>query len=180
MCPNKNLRSRFGNIAAVALLIPLMMWGFWSESPLLPVTGAANKDWHPDTFWYEPWGSSGVHKGMDIFAPKGQMLVAPVPMLRLWRGELSKGGKVILALGPGFKLHYFAHLDSFEGNRWWLAAGSPIGTVGDSGNAKGKPPHLHYSLVSLLPRPWRLDFTTQGYKKVFYLDPVEYFSHSGI
>ena len=35
--------------------------------------------------------------------------------------------------------------------------GSPLGTVGDSGNARGKPPHLHYAILSLLPYPWRAD-----------------------
>jgi murein DD-endopeptidase MepM/ murein hydrolase activator NlpD len=46
-----------------------------------------------------------------------------------------------------------------------------VGTVGDSGNARGKPPHLHYAIVTLLPYPWRITGQTQGWKKAFFLDP---------
>ena len=47
--------------------------------------------------------------------------------------------------------------------------------MGDSGNAAGKPPHLHYSLVSLLPMFWRADEAPQGWKKMFFLDPTTHF-----
>lgn len=59
---------------------------------------------------------------------------------------------MVVALGPKWRLHYYAHLhsvDAYLGQP--LLAGSVLGTVGDTGNAKGKPAHLHYSIVSLLP-----------------------------
>jgi len=56
-----------------------------------------------------------------------------------------------------------------------LKSGSVIGEVGATGNAKGKQPHLHFSIVSTIPLPWRIDSSTQGYKKAFYLNPIEYF-----
>jgi hypothetical protein len=48
-----------------------------------------------------------------------------------------------------------------------------LGAVGDTGNARGKPPHLHYAVVTMIPYPWRADDSTQGYRKAFYLDPFE-------
>lgn len=41
------------------------------DEPLIPVAGATAKEWNPNSFWYEPWGVSGVHKGIDVFAPQG-------------------------------------------------------------------------------------------------------------
>lgn len=159
-----------GTLLAV-LLLP--------ENQRIPVAGAKSGDWHPDTFWYSPWGRSGVHKGVDIFASKGTPVLASSSGLVLFRGELARGGKVVLMLGPKWRLHYFAHLDQHRGDNRWVTAGEPLGTVGDSGNAAGKPPHLHYSLVSLLPMIWKADGDPQGWKKMFYLDPTRHFREAG-
>ena len=32
-----------------------------------PVEGGKNKDYHPQSYWYYPWGTSITHKGVDIF-----------------------------------------------------------------------------------------------------------------
>ena len=42
------------------------------EEQIIPVQGAAKNDCNLDTFWYEPWGKSGVYKGIDIFESHGQ------------------------------------------------------------------------------------------------------------
>ncbi|MZR62941.1 M23 family metallopeptidase [Alcanivorax sp. DP30] len=152
---------------------------FLPERGQMPVVGAETGDWHPDTFWYYPWGRSGVHKGVDIFALKGTPVLASSGGLVLFRGELARGGKVVLLLGPKWRLQYYAHLDQTVGDALWLAAGEQLGTVGDSGNAAGKPPHLHYSLVSLLPLFWKADAEPQGWKKMFYLDPLAHFRGVG-
>lgn len=156
-----------GVILVAGLLLP--------EAGRMPVVGASHGDWHPDTFWYHPWGRSGTHKGVDIFAIKGTPVLASSAGLVLFRGELSRGGKVVLMLGPKWRLHYYAHLDQTVGSSLWFAAGEQLGTVGDTGNAAGKPPHLHYSLVSLLPLPWKVDGEPQGWKKMFYLNPLAHF-----
>ena len=52
----------------IGLLIP--------EKIMIPVQGATSKDWNHNTFWYEPWGRSGVHKGIDIFGTKNTPVVA--------------------------------------------------------------------------------------------------------
>ncbi len=157
-----------GVILGVGFLIP--------EPRIIPVLGATDADWNKDTFWYEPWGSSGVHKGVDIFAQKGTPVISSSNLLVLYRGTLSNGGKVVVGLGPKWRIHYFAHLNDIDHNAGVvLRAGDTLGSVGDSGNAKGKSPHLHFSILSLLPRPWAIDRSTQGYKKAFFINPIPYF-----
>ena len=55
-------------VLAAGLLLP--------EARQVPVQGADRNDWHPQTFWYHPWGKSGVHKGVDIFADAGTPVIA--------------------------------------------------------------------------------------------------------
>jgi peptidoglycan LD-endopeptidase LytH len=156
------------------LLVVLLAWLIAPEWLRVPVQGATARDWNQQSFWFEPWGRSGVHKGIDIFARKGTPVVAPTYGLVLFRSEIDRGGKVVLMLGPKWRLHYFAHLDDYSALPGQpVLPGGRIGSVGDTGNARGKPPHLHYTILSLLPYPWRWDNSTQGWKKMFYLDPNE-------
>ncbi|MBL1319524.1 MAG: M23 family metallopeptidase [Methylophaga sp.] len=159
----------------LSLVFLVLVAGFLiPEQLLIPVESATSKDWNEQSFWYEPWGVSGVHKGIDIFADKGKALISSSPAIILFTGELTRGGKVILSIGPKWRLHYYAHLEYSAVKRWQrVKGGEQIGLVGDSGNAKGKPPHVHYSIVTLLPYIWRIDSSTQGWKKMFYLDPSE-------
>lgn len=157
-----------GLILGLGFLIP--------EPKIIPVLGATEADWNKDTYWYEPWGSSGVHKGIDIFAPEGTNVISSSNLLILYRGTLRKGGNVVVGLGPKWRIHYFAHLNVIDNKAGViLKAGDTLGFVGNSGNAKGKPPHLHFSILSLIPRPWEIDSSTQGYKKAFFINPISYF-----
>lgn len=156
--------SSFLIIFLVGFLLP--------ENPAIPVKNASAKDWNAKSFWYEPWGKSGVHKGIDIFGKKGTEVLSTSYGIVLFKGELALGGNVVLVLGPKWRLHYYAHLEK-DGVHIGkiLSTGTAIGALGDSGNAKGKPPHLHYSVITLLPYVWRADTSTQGWKKMFFLDP---------
>lgn len=168
----KLITAIFGSVVLFGFLLP--------EERYIPVVGADVNDWNQDTFWYEPWGTSGVHKGIDIFADRGAKVVASTNLLLLYRGELSKGGKVIVALGPKWRVHYFAHLHTIDSNAGVLLTPTEvIGEVGDTGNAQGKQPHLHYAIVSIIPYPWLIDGASQGYKKAFYLDPGKYLKAAG-
>jgi peptidoglycan LD-endopeptidase LytH len=151
-------------IVSVGLLLP--------ERAVIPVDGASARDWNPKSFWYEPWGVSGVHKGIDIFAPRGRTVVAATPGIVIYRGEWGQGGKVVAVLGPKWRIHYYAHLSSLgDESPLFVSSRSAVGAVGNSGNAAGKPPHLHYTVFSLVPLPWRYSAGTQGWRKMFYLDP---------
>jgi hypothetical protein len=145
---------------------------------IIPVEGATSADWHPESFWYYPWGKSVTHKGIDIFASKGTNVISSTSALVVYTGKLKYGGNVVLALGPKWRFHYYAHLNTIDTKRFsFVKRGSKIGTVGDSGNAVGKPPHLHYTLVTQFPYFWLADKDRQGWKKMFYLDPTKYFEN---
>ncbi len=81
----------------VGLLIP--------EKLVIPVQGATSKDWNHNTFWYEPWGRSGVHKGIDIFGAKNTPVVAATSGIVIFSGELNRGGKVVAVLGAKWRVH---------------------------------------------------------------------------
>ena len=165
------MKRRHLYIFATALLVLLGIGFAIPEDAQIPVAGASVKDWNSKSFWYEPWGASGVHKGIDVFAPQGKSVISAVPGIVLYQGQLGIGGNVVAVLGPKWRIHYYAHLASADPAPLFLGRGEKLGVVGTSGNAAGKPPHLHYSVVSLIPLPWRFSSDTQGWKKMFFLDP---------
>lgn len=130
-----------------------------------------------NSFWYSPWGKSGVHKGIDMFAKRGTPVIASTSGLVVYTGNISMGGNVVAVLGPQWRIYYYAHLASISAKTLsWASRGEAIGTVGNTGDAAGKPPHLHYSVVSLVPHPWRFSTETQGWKKMFMLNPSDTFN----
>ena len=142
------------------------------EGGVIPVQGASATDWNPKSFWFEPWGKSGVHKGIDIFARKGALVLSSTYGIVIYDGRLGIGGNVVAVLGPKWRIHYYAHLDSSSVTPLMpVRAGSTIGRVGASGNAAGKPPHLHYAVLSVVPLPWKATRGTQGWKRMFFVDP---------
>ena len=113
-----------------------------------------------------------MHKGIDIFAVHGKPVISAVPGVVLYRGQLGLGGNVAVVIGPKWRLHYYAHLAEASSGLTFVRSGSALGAVGSSGNAAGKPPHLHYAVLSLVPIPWRYSAATQGWKQMFFLDPA--------
>lgn len=142
----------------------------------IPVREATKSDWNPKSFWHEPWGASVVHRGIDIFAKAGTDVVSPTGLYVIYTGENPVSGKFILAIDRSFRVHFFAHLQSIKVKPFALAnKGVTIGAVGDTGNARGKPPHLHYGLASMIPQPWLMTGETRGHLRAFYLNPEDYF-----
>lgn len=160
-------------------LLALLALGFLlPNQTVIPVQGASKRDWNAKSFWFEPWGKSGVHKGIDIFAKQGQPVVSATPGIVVYQGQLALGGNVVAILGPKWRIHYYAHLAEPTHAPRLLSSGTPIGGVGTSGNAAGKAPHLHYSVLSLIPLPWRFSTATQGWKQIFMLNPDEILSNA--
>jgi len=158
------------------ICLTILLLGFLIPQNLeMPVVDADSKSYNKDTFWYYPWGSSITHKGIDVFAKKGTRINSATSGIVLVSSKINKGGNIVLILGPKWRIHYYAHLDEITTTRFsFVSKNTQIGTVGDSGNAKGKPPHLHYAIATILPYPWRIDKDRQGWKKMFYLNPIDY------
>ena len=90
------------------------------------------------------------HNGIDIFGPKGEPVVSPVDGIvsKISQRDTGKGGKTITILRNDGLSFYMAHLDSV-GNFEYdepIRAGQQVGTLGDTGNAKGTHPHIHFSV----------------------------------
>jgi murein DD-endopeptidase MepM/ murein hydrolase activator NlpD len=144
-----------------------------------PVKGATKKDFSQQSFWYYPWGKSVTHKGVDIFSPVGTDVYSSTGGIVLYSGTINMGGNVVFILGPKWRLHYYAHLSKIETSFFsFISSGELIGKVGQSGNAAGKSPHLHYSVNTLIPLPWQIDGAKQGWKKMFYVNPIPFLNEA--
>jgi len=101
-----------------------------------------------DTFG-APRGADRSHEGVDIFAPRGTDVLSATPGIVAAIREGGLGGRQVWVIGPAGERHYYAHLDDWtEGLETGdvVLPGTPLGTVGDTGNARGTPPHLHYGV----------------------------------
>lgn len=149
------------------------------EHFVLPVTGMNSRSFNHASFWYYPWGASVRHKGVDIFAPKGTGICASTSGIVLYCGAHRRGGNMVLVLGPKWRIHHYLHLDTIATRPYrFIRRGAMVGTVGNSGNAKGKPSHLHYAISTPIPYVWQANTGIQGWKKIWYIDPTPYLLHT--
>lgn len=100
--------------------------------------------------WGAPRSGGRKHQGIDIFAKCGTPVLSATDGLVVRVGTNALGGQIVRVLGPGGYWHYYAHLSEFgdveEGQ--FVTAGTVLGRVGDTGNAKGTPCHLHYGVYA--------------------------------
>jgi peptidoglycan LD-endopeptidase LytH len=98
-------------------------------------------------------GGRRAHRGVDIFAPRGTTALAATDAWVLRVETTSVGGNVVW-LQPlfGNMRLYYAHLDTQLVERGqFVHAGDPIGTIGNTGNARTTPPHLHFGVYVRRP-----------------------------
>jgi hypothetical protein len=108
------------------------------------------------------------HHGNDIFAPKGAPILAVAEGTLFLVGWNTIGGNRLWLRDLQGNEFYFAHLSAFSPlarDGAHVRAGDVIGFVGNTGDAEGTPPHLHFEVhpVELL---WK------GYDGV--VDPYPY------
>lgn len=98
-------------------------------------------------------GGARDHHGVDIFAPRGTPALAAIEAVVSRVDTTPRGGNVVWLRETqrGFSL-YYAHLDSQyvrEGMR--VSPGDTVGFVGNTGNARTTPPHLHFGIYQRGP-----------------------------
>ena len=117
----------------------------------MPVSGASQRD-IGSPFGAPRDGGARSHHGVDIFAPRGTPVTA-VADGRVRTGTSNLGGKHVWLsgslLGFGTPRYYYAHLDDFEVESGAdVDAGDVLGYVGNTGNARTTPPHLHFGIYT--------------------------------
>jgi murein DD-endopeptidase MepM/ murein hydrolase activator NlpD len=113
----------------------------------VPVKGVKAKQ-IADTWKAERPGGR-AHNGQDIFAKRGTPVYSATEGYVLHVGENQLGGKVIFVYGAGGRRYYYAHLDDFAPDLKagdYVTTDSLLGFVGNTGNAKNTPPHLHFGV----------------------------------
>jgi murein DD-endopeptidase MepM/ murein hydrolase activator NlpD len=90
-------------------------------------------------------GGRRRHQGNDILSPRGTPVVAPVAGTASQHGN-RLGGNSFYLHGVDGVTYYGAHLDSYSGNYGRVSAGTVLGWVGNSGDARGGPTHLHFEI----------------------------------
>ena len=117
-----------------------------SPTYLFPVSNGKNAD--IGSYWGDIRdGGRRNHKGIDIFADRGTPVVAATSGRIGFTGEKGLGGKQIwLRDRKRRQSLYYAHLDSIIPGLSKVEQGDTLGFVGNTGNARTTPPHLHFGI----------------------------------
>jgi murein DD-endopeptidase MepM/ murein hydrolase activator NlpD len=110
---------------------------------VFPVYGSAS---FSDDFGY-PRADTGWHHGNDIFAPLGSPVLAVADGTVFSVGWNDLGGWRLWLRDARGNEYYYAHLSAYsplavDGTS--VKAGDVLGFVGDTGDARGTPYHLHF------------------------------------
>lgn len=99
-------------------------------------------------FGAEREGGRRSHHGVDIFARRGTPVVASTAGLVRGVEQTNLGGNVVWVRDERMNRNlYYAHLDTQSvSNGDWVEVGDTLGFVGNTGNARTTPPHLHYGV----------------------------------
>jgi murein DD-endopeptidase MepM/ murein hydrolase activator NlpD len=99
--------------------------------------------------WGAPRSGGRRHKGVDMFAPHGVEVYAITKGVVLRHSRSGLGGIGLYIRGEDGNVYYYAHLASIvpayrPGKR--VNAGELVAYNGDTGNARGGAPHVHFEV----------------------------------
>ena len=111
-----------------------------------PVAGMAD---YSDDWWEARFGPPfHLHEGTDIFGARGTPVRAPAGGVVRFE-DAGLGGKAAYVTQSDGTFYYMAHLDGFAKNfrnGSVVKQGDVVGYLGDSGNALGGSPHVHFEI----------------------------------
>ena len=151
--------------ALVEALRPLQNLGMTPQEALtlgmgrFPLLGVAN--WTDDWLDYRAGPPVHSHQGTDVFAAFDTPVRSPVDGTVRFE-DAGLGGKGAFVTASDGTYYYMAHLNGFNaelGNGAAVKQGQIIGYNGDSGNARGGAPHVHFEVhpgggAAVNPKPF--------------------------
>ena len=120
--------------------------------PILTANGYVFPVYGPSSFSNDfgvPRADTGWHHGNDIFAPMGAPLLAVSNGTLFLVGWNTVGGNRLWLRDQQGNEFYYAHLSAYSPlakDGVHVRAGDVIGFVGNTGDAAGTPPHLHFEV----------------------------------
>ena len=93
--------------------------------------------------------ATGWHHGIDVFAGLGAPVLAVADGMVFSVGWNPVGGWRLWLRDEQGNEYYYAHLSAYSPlaeNGARVASGDVLGFVGDTGDAEGTPPHLHFEV----------------------------------
>ncbi|CAN5533873.1 hypothetical protein BH23BAC1_BH23BAC1_30210 [soil metagenome] len=128
---------RGGQYTITVITRPALAWPVYGEIKAIGSFFGADRD-----------GGKRRHEGLDIFAAKGTPAIAAVEGRVTGVKENRLGGKVVWVTDMERRQSlYYAHLDTQMvrvGQK--VFPGDTLGLVGNTGNARTTPPHLHFGI----------------------------------
>ncbi len=95
--------------------------------------------------WGAPRSGGRTHEGTDIFGARGGNVYAIVSGTVEWTSTGATSGLFLSLRGNDGHTYWYMHLQDFvarAGQR--VSAGDLIAHNGDTGNARGTTPHIHF------------------------------------
>jgi murein DD-endopeptidase MepM/ murein hydrolase activator NlpD len=147
------LLDRLPQLPATQVTAPFRLLQLQFREPdkvlLMPVAGVPVK--RVANTWKADRSGGRKHDGQDIFAKRGTPVVSATDGIVVRVGTNTLGGKIVSVMGNGGRLYYYAHLDRYTEGLVagdGVSAGDTLGYVGNTGNARTTPPHLHFGVYS--------------------------------